>query len=554
MTPTGIKRARQRGVLHQCWKGLIAALGIAAALLVLQAGSAAAATDPGGMVYGPVTGDVFSGVGQNRLITFYGYILFPQNITKVSVDVLRDATRDPKVDSSWRKDAMITTAIDTSSGYGFFSMRGYPFDSVSWPDGGTARARVRWTRTDGNSDIMLSWDVNFNANPGNIITVTDADPAPAIANPLGYLDNRRGVPHFTSQSSAQTDETRKYYQSVRTNPDGTGSNMYNTITTLAAFKRRYFAGLEDVNALYFNRGDLGLGRNMHCAYNPNTRETACYVRNFAPPDPDNPKLVQFNKPAEAFLLMDKELFTGERQAFATVAMVERGQMPQGAPNKVFFAVYNGDERLETVGKPIFAQLDSKGYNTFIPGNCMVCHANGGSYRTTGTATKEVINAFFLPFDLQAFDFSSGHTRAAQEESFRKLNYLVDRTDIKFNNYSHNVILGWYHNSATQTLGVPGSKFVDDTVPTGWRGNSNDMSVYKHVIAPQCRTCHISQPPGSALDFDTAAEFREKKDLVVGLQCGNHLMPNAERTLELSWANSSRAILMNYFGVRLECKP
>jgi len=195
-------------------------------------------------------------VGQNRLITFYGYIQFPQNIIKVSVDVLRDATRDPDVDSNWRKDAMITTTIDTSSGYGFFSMRGYPFDSVSWPDGGTARARVRWTRTDGpgmtSSGIMLSWDVNFNANPGNIITVTDTDPAPAIAHPLGYLDNRRGIPHFTSQSSAETDETRKYYQNVKTTPDNSGDSS----------------------------------KNM-----------------------------------------------GERQAFATVAMVERGQMPQGAPNK-----------------------------------------------------------------------------------------------------------------------------------------------------------------------------------------------------------------------------
>src|SRR5262245_20235945 len=123
--------------------------------------------------------------------------------------------------------------------------------------------------------------------------------------------------------------------------------------------------------------------------------------------------------------MDKELSTGERQAFATVAMVERGQMPQGAPNKVFFAIYNRDERLETKGKPIFAQLDSKAYNTFIPGNCMVCHANGGPYSTSSSGAKEVTNAFFLPFDLQAFDFSPNHTRPAQEEAFRKLNYLVD---------------------------------------------------------------------------------------------------------------------------------
>jgi len=65
-----------------------------------------------------------------------------------------------------------------------------------------------------------------------------------------------------------------------------------------------------------------------------------------------------------------------------------------------------------------------------------------------------------------------------------------------------------------------------------------MSVYTHVIAPQCRTCHISQPPGSVLDFDTATEFQLKRDFVVPVICGtqsgpgSHLMPNAERTLQL----------------------
>ncbi len=36
-------------------------------------------------------------------------------------------------------------------------------------------------------------------------------------------------------------------------------------------------------AIYFNKGDLGIGREMHCSYNACTQETACYVRNYGKP-------------------------------------------------------------------------------------------------------------------------------------------------------------------------------------------------------------------------------------------------------------------------------
>ncbi len=53
-------------------------------------------------------------------------------------------------------------------------------------------------------------------------------------------------------------------------------------------------------------------------------------------------------------------------------MVSRGQMPANAANKVFFAVYDQTDALADV-----AQLDNREYNTFIPGNCLVCHGAAG---------------------------------------------------------------------------------------------------------------------------------------------------------------------------------
>src|SRR5262245_58293075 len=114
---------------------------IAVLLPVFYAGAAAAA-DPTGSVQNPRTGSAFSGAGQSRLITFSGTISPPQGILKISCDVLRRFDLNPADEASLRRDALITTSIGGSTSVGTFSMTGSAFDSVSWLDGGTGRARV----------------------------------------------------------------------------------------------------------------------------------------------------------------------------------------------------------------------------------------------------------------------------------------------------------------------------------------------------------------------------------------------------------------------------
>ena len=125
--------------------------------------------------------------------------------------------------------------------------------------------------------------------------------------------------------------TADYYAAVPTDPNGLfGQSIKLAFPTLDDFIKYYFdRPLEtdclfsddnepEQTATYFNRGDLGIGREMHCIYRACTAELACYVKNLAEIDPID------NKP----IFGDKELaegvVMGNHPPFATVAMVERG--------------------------------------------------------------------------------------------------------------------------------------------------------------------------------------------------------------------------------------
>jgi hypothetical protein len=151
-------------------------------------------------------------------------------------------------------------------------------------------------------------------------------------------------------------------------------------------------------AIYFNRGDLGIGREMHCIRD-NDDETACYVLNFGARD-GTPR---FNSIGDSLQALNAH------KPFATVAMVERGKMKADDPNKVFFVVYDANGKLLDT-----APLDNKGFNTFIPGNCLVCHGSGSAYTPSklgpdGETVEDgpkVVGARFLPFDLSSFLYFS----------------------------------------------------------------------------------------------------------------------------------------------------
>jgi hypothetical protein len=205
---------------------------------------------------------------------------------------------------------------------------------------------------------------------------------------------------------------------------------------------------------------------------------------------------------------------------------------------VQFFVYNAQDEL--VNR---ALLDNIGENQSIPNNCLNCH--GGQYDVDRGA---LVGATFLPFDPLAFDFSPepGFSYADQQDQFRSLNLMVRGAGapppvIQF-------IDGTYGGKAD----VPGTPADLDWIPAGWNADDESKTVYRDVLKPYCRTCHISQVGDFA--FMRIEDFKEQNAKTAASVCKTTDMPVAEATLGLFWQSPARAYLVNTLGLSTACAP
>jgi hypothetical protein len=444
-----------------------------------------------------------------------------------------------------------------------------------WQDGGTVRVGIiAYRYHDGASNQLSYLDRDGTRLEFHDLIFADHSLTPATQNQ--YYTPLYAVPAYLGKKdqTGTPDETQIYYESVSV--DENGSDPTQTIWTelqhLKDFKKRYFDSLsscsaadnlavDDSPAIYFNKGDLGIGREMHCSYNGCTQETACYVKNYGKPD------------GSALFTSDK---TSSKQAidankpFATVAMVSRGKMPANAPNKVFFAVYFHTGRYDSDPNPLVvqdetplgreAQLDNRAHNKFIPGNCLVCHGAQARYSKD---TQEVFIAYFLPFDLQhAFDYygtglSNPLSRAAQEATFKKLNQIVAKTDLYSLENAKALLNGFYGapQEASDPDTWPSSTFTNDWVPSNnWNASDDARQIYRKVVAPYCRTCHVSHPSMHFGNWDDFLLRQFESRAAVCRDRDQNIMPNAEATSKAFWRSDARAQFvsrMNSPGCGLE---
>jgi hypothetical protein len=375
----------------------------------------------------------------------------------------------------------------------------------------------------------------------------------------------------------QKAETDAYYSAVKIGADGaTGQSIKEGLKDLASFKMKYFESVSEecrrkdlpillsggeAHATYFNYGDLGLGRNMHCTRNGCTNETACYVENFGTIGTDKtgkpiglPYFDDQLKVKEAF---DKSL------PFAVVAMVERGQMKMDDLNQTFFVVYSDYTKSDTnptqgdtnPGLGYEAQLDFTGHNTFIPGNCLSCHGIGSSYTKSDNNEFGAKLARFLPFDLSAFRYFSDEptnalSRAAQDSQFFALNLLIGRTSISTDNPEFlELMSGWYTPVYSPGGQLRPGLFNDDFVPQAWSDSETHKQLYRKTIAPVCRSCHISQQAENFGQFRFGLPAYFDKATILPLVCDGHSMPNAEQSTRNLWRNEGRPALLDRLGVK-----
>lgn len=277
---------------------------------------------------------------------------------------------------------------------------------------------------------------------------------------------------------------------------------------------------DEIRAVYFNRADLGFGRDLHCRsyrqgfddaverdtlsiarktqgysfpslatsvaprlfLRPAGTWTACYVTNFG--DTINPLKANGNE--QQAIAKAKANIT----PIATVAMeLFRPNSGLAVPEVRFF-VFDTGNNFSIGPTPIptaltgpllpFAVLDNDHSSDpdgkkASPGTCLNCHGGTANFSTPSpthaVANTVVTGANFLPFDAQLFgyDLASGSsfTEVAQRQTMRKLNALVKATQPVAPTIS-SLIDGWYGwcGGAT-TVGCA----IDDAghpyTPAGW---------------------------------------------------------------------------------------
>jgi hypothetical protein len=524
-----------------------------------------AQTAPSGLVEEPQLLGVDTGNPAGQLFNYRGYTNFPGSQGRVEIYVLTQGNGDSTNQSLWKLVRTVTpsntgTVVGSETRYawstGSVALFGNSPGENRWPQGGTARVRFKAVRGTVSSDLPVR-DNEDKRGLDLVLVLSDYNPNPAQP-PGGQLTPNylatKSIKFPTSTGWTQENETTWYYQNAFVDQAGTLS-VWDGIPDLAEFRSRYFGPIKpDPNrpdcaslstpetvATYFNKGDLGLGREMHCIDNHCTQEIACYVKNYgalnASTTPSRPAL-KFDDRAAAL----QALNAGKH--FATVAMVERqwmGGLIDRPLNKVIFLVFDEHDILST--GPV--RLDNKGFNTFNPGNCLVCHGTSSSYHWD---TATVRDAYFLPFDLQAFEyFSSDPThplaRARQEDAFKALNRIVYFSDLWALDAPNTLIDKWYDFFTRST-------FLNNAVPDSWNTNDNSRQLYKQVVAKACRTCHISEKTRPALAFGTFTDFDLYKLNSAIRMCGpEKSMPQAEQTIKVLWKSAARSHFLNRSSIQ-----
>jgi hypothetical protein len=515
-------------------------------------------------VTGPNNGTPVGGEVVGASLTYDGYTDKPNELVTLEVMVRPDV--DPSLPSSWvafgsaRTSSSPTYIQDPVPLYAWRTVAApvaTAAEAVRWARGGVVRTRVK--RANGGIlstfdeptylDCVIShyaagdgWQV-IGPACGGVTTKASGRVsgvvglASTVRTPLDLPANLK--PDWLGRKGdATAAQTEAYY------------NSWSAPISLAAFKSAYLFGSDDVTATFYNNGDLGLGREMHCRVNNFgvVKIIPCYVTNYSGID----NVAAFGE-NPATVLADA---VNHQHEFATVAMVYREITIPGASttSQVDFVAYN-----KAGTRVTSAQLDSTNAHSTIPNACLSCHGIS-AYFDRSTAVPRIVDPFapagapaakFLAFDPFSYLYSTvpGFTEADQRGKFRELNAIVRQTRPAPATVA--LIDGMYApDPVTSTTAVANN----DYVPTGWANadaSQDGNALYIGAVKPGCRMCHASATNPS-LDFlelaDWAAQPYQIRSLVCGKTSGGvrgHAMPQAEHVSKVFWKTGARALILGY---------
>jgi len=487
----------------------------------------------------------YTGTSTAQSIQIGGYTtepsswIYPQVLTSLGV-----GAKDPG--ATWVSIGAFRAGSSpiSSGGQDYYPWNGTltNFTNATWPSGGVARVRVLYQQgTDYTTGFTFDDLGCLLANAGStFLQIASAcqshdsgylhlvDKDPVRSSTRSYISLRE-TPTVKFQGQVIADPALDYYAVV---------DPTSTRTTLADWQHlNGFDGFGGsmpgygtiAKATYYNQGDLELGRDMNCVKKLTGTALACYVTNYGDPagapGPGN----------SATASLAAAIAHNTAGLVATVAMEYR---PNNAANRVtFFAFDAAGNRVTKV------VLDGQGAKN-MPGACLSCH--GGRFNN---ATDSIAGGHFLPFDVDNFSYSTavGYTLSAQQDAFRALNGLI--VGANPTPAITELVNGWYDNNLT-----PGGPDQDtDFVPTGWVGHE---VVYREVVKPYCRGCHVTlDDPAAApqiFDINTYAELYNFRFVAMTRACELYDMPHSEVARNKFWQSPARGHMIGEFNWPTAC--
>ncbi|HIF97919.1 MAG TPA: hypothetical protein EYQ54_12985, partial [Myxococcales bacterium] len=258
--------------------------------------------------FGPGNGEIFSGDTLGKSVTFFGTTLDPTGT--ITIQVLYPADQDPYDAASTWLNIGSTTPSGASFNWNGDDLYPWNLNAIivnnageqdRWPNGGLVRTRAKISFGGGsvNAQVFENFlECTFDNLTANIIdftatcassdtpvaTLLDSDPLP---NPA--------IPFLSLKETVTLAEADDYLAEVGAGPGGNRESF-------AQWKSiNGFPSTDESSAVYFNKGDLGSGREMHCreisareagvcGFKPFpfvkypgariTVRTACYVSNY----------------------------------------------------------------------------------------------------------------------------------------------------------------------------------------------------------------------------------------------------------------------------------
>ena len=274
--------------------------------------------------------------------------------------------------------------------------------------------------------------------------------------------------------------------------------------------------------------DLGYGRRITARKN-NDGTIAVVVENYLVSAAADYTYSSLN--LDAAIVRDPRWHVGTNGIeFSSATCTPQSDPTTCDPTVKFAKFYTFDP---TTGQRVLvADLDGRG-DKAMPGICITCHGGRGDPLTpaTGSPTTKAlfplvgnsasqkrgdVQAHLQPLDVDSFGYSttSGYTRADQEAALKTFNklvlgsYPIVAAPVFPEDASRRVAIpGEWPGTAAAIIksayggdGLPNATFSDTYVPVGW-SSLGQTSLYKNVVVPACRTCHIQRGTNAMNDID-----------------------------------------------------